>query len=189
MRKRHSRSASWVLLAVLIVVAAAIVFRPHEAQEAREGPFQVVRVVDGDTMIIMRKGKQERVRFLRVNTPESVHPDVKQNTPMGKVASDFTKRELSNEKVILEFEGEQRDRYGRLLAYVFVGDENFCVTLVEEGLSPYYTAYGLSEKYDDEFRKAERDARNAHLGIWSTPESTQKYLRLKSKWGQKRGRM
>jgi micrococcal nuclease len=189
MKKRRSRSAPWVLLAVLVVVVAAIVFRPDEPQAAREGPYQVVRVVDGDTIIITRKGKRERVRFLRVNTPESVHPDAKQNTPMGKVASDFTKRELSSEKVILEFEGDQRDRYGRLLAYIFVGDENFCVTLVEEGLSPYYTAYGLSERYDDEFRRAERDARNAHLGIWSTPESTQKYLRLKSKWGQRRSSM
>lgn len=186
MKKPYSRRrlGLWVLLAAA-VVAAALLLRPDHRQDAREGPYPVVRVVDGDTIIILRQGKHERVRLLRVNTPESVHPDPKQNTPTGKVASEFTKRELSGEKVTLEFEREQRDRYGRLLAYVLVGDENFCVMLVEEGLSPYYTAYGLSEKYDAEFRRAERSAREARLNIWSTPESTQKYLRLKSKWGQK----
>lgn len=175
-----------LILFVVILPAAFLIERRSKPQTEREGPYAVVRVVDGDTIIIQRKGKKERVRLLRVNTPESVHPDKKRNTPMGKVASDFTKKQLKNEKVTLEFEGERRDRYDRLLAYVFVGEENYCVTLVEEGMSPYYTAYGLSEKYDEEFRKAERNARDAKRGIWSTPENTQKYLRLKSKWGQKR---
>lgn len=51
---------------------------------------------------------------------------------------------------------------------------------------PYYTKYGLSEKYDKEFRGAERYARSNKLNIWGDPELTEKYLRLKSKWGQYR---
>jgi endonuclease YncB( thermonuclease family) len=187
MRKSHSAKRP-LSITILILSAAFIIiafFKRGEQTNAREGPYQVVRVVDGDTIILLRKGKQERVRLLRVNTPESVHPDKKQNTAMGVEASDFTKERLSGKEVMLEFEGEQRDHYGRLLGYVFVGEENFCVTLVKEGFSPYYTAYGLSEKYDNEFRQAEREARDARLGIWSTPESTEKYLRLKSKWGQR----
>jgi endonuclease YncB( thermonuclease family) len=185
--RSHKPSFSLAVLAFAVVVVIIAVLHRSEKTSALEGPYQVVRVVDGDTIILWRKGKQERVRLLRVNTPESVHPDKKQNTPMGMVASDFTKERLNGKEVMVELEGEQRDHYGRLLAYVFVGDENFCVTLVKEGLSPYYTAYGLSKEYDAEFRQAEREARDAHRGIWSTPESTQKYLRLKSKWGQKRG--
>jgi len=184
--RSHKRSISIVFLALVIAIAIIALLQRDEKADTREGPYQVVRVVDGDTIILMRKGKEERVRLLRVNTPESVHPDKKQNTPMGVEASDFTKERLSEKEVMLEFEGEERDRYDRLLAYVFAGDENFCVTLVKEGFSPYYTAYGFSEEYDAEFRQAEREARDAQLGIWSTPESTQKYLRLKSKWGQKR---
>jgi micrococcal nuclease len=184
--RSHKRPISIAFLALVAVIAIVALFERSGQVDTREGPYQVVRVVDGDTIIIWRKGKQERVRLLRVNTPESVHPDKKQNTPMGIEASDFAKERLSGKEVMLEFEGEMRDRYGRLLAYVCVGDENFCVMLVKEGFSPYYTAYGLSDKYDSEFREAEREARDAHRGIWSTPESTEKYLRLKSKWGQKR---
>ncbi|MBU1935788.1 thermonuclease family protein [bacterium] len=188
MKKSVSRTRliSWLLLALVIAIIATLMERQPEQQSNREGPYAVVRVVDGDTIIIEQNGKKERVRFLRVNTPESVHPDKKQNTPMGKVASDFTKKHLNGKSVTLEFEEERRDKYDRLLAYVFVEEENFCLTLVEEGLSPYYTAYGLSKNYDAEFRRAEQEARDANLGIWSTPGSADKYLRLKSKWGQKR---
>ena len=182
----RTRLISWLLLALFIAIAVILVERRTERQDGRKGPYAVVRVVDGDTIIIQRKGKRERVRFLRVNTPESVHPDKKRNTPMGKIASDFAKKHLSGKSVTLEFEGERRDKYDRLLAYIFVGEENFCLTLVEEGLSPYYTAYGLSKNYDTEFRRAEKEARDAKLGIWATPQSTRKYMRLKSKWGQKR---
>jgi len=145
---------------------------------------KVIRVVDGDTIVVDYKGKNEKVRLLCVNTPESVHPDKKQNIPMGKVASNHAKDRLKGKYVDLEFEGPKRGKYGRLLAYVFVDEVNFNLELVREGLSPYYTKYGLSQKYDKEFREAEQYARNHNLNIWGDPELTQKYLRLKSKWGQ-----
>jgi len=147
---------------------------------------KVIRVVDGDTIVVDYKGKYEKVRLLCVNTPESVHPDKKQNTFMGKVASDYTQEMLEGKHIDLEFEGPRRGNYGRLLAYVFVDGKNFNLELVETGLSPYYTKYGLSQKYDKEFRDAERYARDHKLNIWENYELTQKYLRLKSKWGQQK---
>jgi len=120
---------------------------------------RVIRIVDGDTIVVNYEGKYEKLRFLCVNTPESVHPDQKQNIPIGKVASDYTKERLTGKYVDLEFEGPFRGRYGRLLAYVFVERENFNLELVRKGLSPYYTKYGLSQKYDQEFREAEKCAR------------------------------
>ncbi len=119
-----------------------------------------------------------------MNTLESVHPDKKQNIPLGKVASEYTKKRLTGTFVDLEFEGPFRGRYGRLLAYVIVDGQNFNLELVKKGLSSYYTKYGLSQKYDKAFKAAERDARNGKLGIWGDPGLAQKYLRLKSKWGQ-----
>ena len=56
--------------------------------------YKVIRVVDGDTIVVDYEGKYEKVRLLCVNTPESVHPDKKQNMPMGKAASDYTKKRL-----------------------------------------------------------------------------------------------
>ncbi len=108
---------------------------------------------------------------------------------MGKVASDYTKKGLNGKYVDLEFEGPIRGSYGRLLAYVFVDRINFNLELVRKGLSPYYTKYGLSQKYDKEFREAERYARKHKLNIWGDPALTKKYLRLKSKWGQYRSKV
>ncbi len=104
-------------------------------------------------------------------------------------SSDYTKDRLKGKYIDLEFEGPIRGRYGRLLCYVFVNGVNFNLELVREGLSPYYTKYGLSQKHDQEFREAERYARTQELNIWGNPELTQKYLRLKSKWGQYRSKV
>jgi micrococcal nuclease len=104
---------------------------------------------------------------------------------MGKVASKYAQKKLIGKYVDLEFEGNRlRGNYGRLLAYVFVDKKNFNIGLVRQGLSPYYTKYGKSQKYDSEFRAAEKQARKDKLNIWGDPELTKKYLRLKSKWGQ-----
>ena len=152
------------------------------------GQYEVIRVVDGDTIVIRYNGKYEKVRFLCVNTPESVHPDKKQNIPMGKVASRYVQKKLLDEYgryVDLEFEMDRiRGNHGRLLAYVFVNGKNLNIDLIRQGLSPYYTKYGKSKKYDAEFLAAERLARKEKLNIWGDAELTKKYLRLKSKWGQ-----
>ena len=78
---------------------------------ALAGQHRVIRIVDGDTIIVDYYGKAERVRLLCVGTPEFVHPDPSKNEPMGKEASDYTKARLERQHVGLEFEGErQRDR-------------------------------------------------------------------------------
>ncbi len=104
---------------------------------------------------------------------------------MGLTASNYTKQQLNGEFIDLEFEGNERDRYGRLLAYVVINGKNFNLELVSQGLAPYYTKYGKSKKYDDEFKAAEKQARKQGLNIWGDPALTEKYLHLKSKWGQK----
>ena len=68
---------------------------------ANAGQYQVIRVVDGDTIVIKYNGKYEKVRLLCVNTPESVHSDEKQNIPMGKVASKYTQKRLTGKHVKL----------------------------------------------------------------------------------------
>jgi micrococcal nuclease len=147
---------------------------------------KVIRVVDGDTIVVDYQGKHEKVRLLCVNTPESVHPDKKQNIPMGTVASDYTKSRLKGQYIKLEFEGKRRGNCGHLLAYIIIDGDNFNIELVRQGLSPYYAKYDFSQNYHREFKKAERYARKHNLNIWEDPELTRKYLRLKSKWGQYR---
>ncbi|MFH2219457.1 MAG: thermonuclease family protein [Pseudomonadota bacterium] len=184
----HRRHLKTILLLTALLIAYPV--------SAVAGRYKVIRVVDGDTidinykddsdtLDITYKGRKERVRLLCVDTPESVHPDAKQNIPMGKVAADYAKKKLSGKHIALEFEGKLlRGDYGHLLAYVFVDGQNFNLDLVRQGLSPYYTQYGKSRKYDADFLAAEKLARKEKLNIWGDPELTEKYLRLKSKWGQ-----
>jgi len=85
---------------------------------------RVERVVDGDTILVRLGGRDEYVRLIGVDTPETVKPD----TPVqcfGERASHFTKRRLTGRRVRLVFGAEPRDVYGRLLAYVYVPQGSF----------------------------------------------------------------
>lgn len=87
------------------------------------GPYKVVRVVDGDTLVVNINSDEVKVRLIGINTPESVHPDKKLNTEEGKLASNFTKSKVENKSVYLEFDEEIKDPYDRTLAYVFLDKE------------------------------------------------------------------
>ena len=86
------------------------------------GPYDVVRVVDGDTVILNINGEEKRCRFIGIDTPESVHPDAERNTEEGKAASDYTKELLSGQQVYLEYDLAPQDQYGRELVYLYLPD-------------------------------------------------------------------
>jgi micrococcal nuclease len=112
----------WVGSVVLFFAVAAVVLRPWEGDPGA-GPatatVRVVRVIDGDTIVVRLDGRDEDVRLIGIDTPETVKPD----TPVqcfGERASHFTKRRLTGKRVRLVFGAERRDVYGRLLAYVYL---------------------------------------------------------------------
>ena len=128
----------------------------------------VERVVDGDTIIVrLPDGRRERVRLLGIDTPESVDP----RRPVecfGKEAAARTRKLLAGRHVLLEFDPTQglRDRYGRLLAYVFRDDGLFInETLIAEGFAHEYT-YKVPHRYRERFRKAQQAAKAAKRGLW-----------------------
>ncbi len=127
--------------------------------------YEVARVVDGDTIIININSIDERVRLIGVNTPESVKPD----TPVekyGKEASSFTKKLLKNKKVKLEFDVRKRDKYSRLLAYVYLPDGRMVNrTLLEEGYAQVMTV-PPNVRYQKEFLKLQKKAREQKKGLW-----------------------
>lgn len=127
---------------------------------------KVNRIVDGDTIIVEFEGKEERVRLIGVDTPESVHPDIAKNLPEGKVASEYTKSKLEGKEVELEFDIQERDQYGRLLAYVWIDGTMFNKTLLEEGYARVST-YPPNVKYVEEFRAIQTKARVNNRGFWS----------------------
>lgn len=124
----------------------------------------VERVVDGDTIVVNYKGRSERLRLIGVNTPETVHP-TKEEEPFGQEASDFTKSKLAREEITLEFDVELRDKYGRLLAYVWIDGKMFNETLVREGYAQVAT-YPPNVKYTELFLAAQKEARDNNRGLW-----------------------
>lgn len=81
----------------------------------------VARVVDGDTLVVEQNGEESKVRLIGVDCPESVNPNKEKNTPEGKVASEYTKSLVSiGQKVWLEKDKSDTDRYGRLLRYIWL---------------------------------------------------------------------
>lgn len=86
------------------------------------GPYQVVRVVDGDTIVVDIDGVEYDVRMIGVDAPESVHPDEDKNTPAGADAAVWTARQLEGTCVRLQYDIEKQDDYGRLLAYIYLED-------------------------------------------------------------------
>lgn len=127
------------------------------------------RVVDGDTIVVEIEGKQEKIRLIGVDTPETVHPS-KPVQYFGKEASEFTRSMVERQKVKLEYDWQKRDKYGRLLAYVYLEDGTFLnAEIIKQGYGFAYTKYPF--KYLEDFRKYERDARNNNRGLWKENQS------------------
>lgn len=170
MRKKQKTS----LLSVIIIIAALCYFGPQYLQETAQkqqteelpsGSYRVIRVVDGDTIVISYLGKEEKVRLIGVDTPESVHSDASKNTPYGKIASDYTKEQLTGKTIQLEFDVQERDKYGRLLAYVYIDGKMYNKTLLEKGHAKVAT-FPPNVKYVEEFQKLERKAQEEQVGMW-----------------------
>lgn len=126
----------------------------------------VTKVIDGDTIVVNDK---LTVRFIGIDTPETVDPR-RPVACFGKEASNKTKSLLSGKDVILQKDVSETDKYGRLLRYVFLplpDGQNLFVNdyLVREGYAKVLT-YPPDVKYNEQFRQAEREARENKRGLW-----------------------
>ncbi|WP_243291687.1 thermonuclease family protein [Bacillus sp. FJAT-47783] len=139
----------------------------EKAYEAHERiSATIVDVVDGDTMKIIVNGKEETIRLLLIDTPETVHP-TKPVQPFGPEASQFAKEMLSNKEVEIELDVNERDKYGRLLVYVYINGQMFNEMLLENGLARVAYVYPPNTKYVDRFVSIEKKAKQKEIGIWS----------------------
>ena len=135
-----------------------------DVETAPGRPATVTRVIDGDTIEVDLDGEILDVRLIGIDTPETVDP----SEPVqcyGPAASRFTTKELDGEQIRLEFDVERTDRYGRTLAYVWLGDGLFNETLVARGFA-LVTTYPPNVRYVDRFLAAQRDARSHERGLW-----------------------
>lgn len=152
-------------------ISSALILAGAVALAARQGAFKpeagrhvyfVKYVVDGDTIVL---DNGEKVRYIGVDTPEIHHPK-KGVEWLGREAAEFNRKLVEHKTVRLEFDVEIRDKYGRILAYVYTGDTFVNAELVKEGYAQAYT-FPPNVRYTDLFLKLQREARGQRLGLWS----------------------
>lgn len=127
---------------------------------------EVVEVVDGDTIEVEIGGEVEDVRYIGIDTPESVTPGQPVEC-FGVDASRENRRLVGGETVRLVFDAERRDRYGRLLAYVYLGERLVNAELIRGGFATTLTI-APNDSLAPRLRRLEQEAGNAGRGLWGS---------------------
>jgi micrococcal nuclease len=156
-----------LLLAAVVVLVITVVTRRDQPRATTFGRAEVVRVVDGDTIRVRLDGRTERVRYIGVDTPESVKP----GTPVqcfAKRAAAANAALVAGRSVRLVGDVEQRDRYGRLLAYVYREPDGAFVNaqLVRDGYARTLTI-APNVAHARQFAQLARTAREGSRGLWA----------------------
>ncbi len=154
---------------LLLGLVALVLLRPWErvhlgGPAPRSATAYVLRAVDGDTIEVRLHGRDEYVRYIGVDTPETVKPD----TPVqcfGPRAHRFNARLVTHKRVRLVFGVEPRDVYGRLLAYVYLGHRFVNAELARRGLARTLTI-PPNDRFAPRFGRLQRAAARSGRGLW-----------------------
>jgi micrococcal nuclease len=156
---------------LLLLLAAVVLLRPWESwdelwqdESPRSAKALVTRVVDGDTVEVWLGGQEEDVRYIGVDTPETVKPGAPVDC-FGPQASSFNHRLVERRRVRLVFGPERRDQYGRLLAYVYLGDRFVNAELVRRGLARTLNI-PPNDRFAGRLKRLEIAAARAGRGLW-----------------------
>jgi len=172
------RKSTWIslVLAILIIAATQSGWLKDTAKNAQQndpGLYTINHYVDGDTIAVNMNGSVETIRFIGVDTPETHKP----NTPVqcyGPEAAAHTKAAISKfGKVRLQADplDTNRDRYGRLLRYVYLPDGTLMdEQIIKQGYGFAYLSFPFSKK--QQFAADQKSAQDAKLGLWSACKPT-----------------
>ncbi len=175
---RYGSKNSYIKGLVLIILCASLIYflvyiykeSIGESFPDLEGPYDVVRVVDGDTIVVNIEGNDRNIRLIGIDAPESVaDEDYKENTEEGRLASQYTSQLLDGKKVYLEYDKELYDSYGRKLCYVYLKDGNTLVNevILENGYARTMTIEP-NVKHEKRLSAAEQKAQKDGAGLWGT---------------------
>ena len=149
---------------MLLAIAVALAPAPVSADAAAMLEAKVIHVDDGDTIDVRVEGRIERVRYIGIDAPEVPHGGVGGERG-GEAAARLNVALVGGKRVRLEMDREARDRYGRLLAYVWVGDTMANLEMVRRGYAQTLTI-PPNARYEEWFARAEAVAQAARLGLW-----------------------
>lgn len=154
----------------------------HEETNTELTEVTLVRVVDGDTIVVNVNGSEEKVRMIGVDTPESVHSDSTKNNEYGDMASTFTKEYMKNYTTLyLQYDVSSKDQYGRTLAYVWLEDDvdtsnqqdietyMYNAILLKEGYA-INKEYPPNTAYADVFEQIRDNAELNNIGLWKNDD-------------------
>lgn len=200
MRRRARQWASWIALVVVLILAATermgcLASQGSDTQQYNNKVFRVSRVVDGDTVYLDAHGQTIKVRLLGIDAPElHLQPaDAENNeTSAGQPAywavkaSEYLRNRALDKQVTVVLEPlDQRDRYGRLLAYLYLNEsEMLNLEMIQQGQA--YADRRFKHSYQRVFEQAETQAQRQKLGLWAKVQETQ-MPSWRQRWLQKQG--
>lgn len=162
--KRKLTHTTIAFISALIIAACLsvyfLIFQPPKSNTN----FQVLRIIDGDTVEIEYEGKPTSVHFVGIDAPET--EDNPPPEPFGEQATTYLKTFLTNDSVFLRFDENKRDKYKRLLGYVYRASDGIFVNLemIREGYAKVDPRYPF--KYEELFSEYESRAKTDHKGLW-----------------------
>lgn len=183
LNKRQKRLLFKVIILIIISISGYYLKRDNVdivipepikqvSQNLEAGYYKVAKFDDGDTIMVEMNGKNETIRFIGVDTPEVKDPR-KPVQCYGKAASNFTKQLISDNPVKLEADPQNtnRDRYNRLLRYVYLPDGTLVnAEIIKQGYGFAYTSFPFTKK--DNFKALQQSAMENNLGLWGKCELT-----------------
>ncbi|WP_052087795.1 thermonuclease family protein [Paenibacillus wynnii] len=170
----HQFTLKAMLLLILLLMLVGCQLTPQETDPNRT-QVQLIRTIDGDTLTVTYNGKQEKVRLLLIDTPE-MSDSIYGKEPYAQEAKSYTAKLIQNaERLELEFDdGPERDKYSRLLAYVYVDGIMLQEALLKQGLARVAYIYPPNVRHVDMFKEIEDKSQDMALGIWSVEDYVQK---------------
>jgi len=167
------KNLGWIIAGILFLIlvfkiisdnkkSAVVEESINVTPTAKQEIIELIKVVDGDTIIVKINGREKSVRLIGIDTPEK-------DECFEKEATKKAKELMENKKIKLEADSSQddNDKYGRLLRYIYLEDGTFVnEKLVEGGFGTEYT-YKVKYKFQTEFREVEKLAKEKKIGIWA----------------------
>lgn len=160
------RGVTAVATAIVALVVGVVALLGCDTDNLPPDVAVVERVVDGDTLVVRVDGERERLRLLGIDTPETVHPEKPVECFGPEASARLAELTPPGSEVRLVRDTQLRDRFGRLLAYVYAPDDTFVnLSMVSDG---YATTLHIEPNgaHRGQLAEAERQARNAGLGLW-----------------------
>lgn len=172
MTKSNQKKLAKAIVAIILVGIGTfhqIKDKDNDLDTSQVGYYDVVSIADGDTITVDMEGKKEKIRFIGVDTPEIYHGgNTDPSQCYGEKAKAFTEASIDNKRVklVADEKGSNRDKYGRLLRYVY-NYQNMSLdeTLVSEGYG--FAVDGFSYSKKESYLNLMNDAETGRKGLWA----------------------